>query len=149
MVLYSLGPPSCAPTAMVSSQRRPHFSNVSTCEGEMVICSSSVNAGPVSDSAVMAYQLRGSAPRTCARASRARCPAAALRRDSGRAGSVITERRSATSAGSDSQRVFSSRVDRSAAPGRSSPRNRDGRSSLSPPPTAVTTSRLRARVAAT
>ena len=50
----------------------PHFSKVSTWEGEMVICSSGVNAGPESDSAVMAYQCRGAAPRTPALASRAR-----------------------------------------------------------------------------
>ncbi len=68
IVLYSLGPPSCAPTAEASSQRSPHVVNASTCDGEMVICSSSVNAGPGSESAVMAYQFSGLAPRTPARA---------------------------------------------------------------------------------
>lgn len=149
IVLYSFGPPSWAPTAEASSQRSPHVVNASTWDGEIVMGSSSANAGPSSDSAVMAYQFSGFAPRTPARARRARWAAAARRSGSGRDGSATAERRSATSADRDSHRVFSSSCDCSIAPGSSSFRNRDGRSSVSSPPTAVTTRRLRARVTAT
>ena len=92
---------------------------------------------------------RGSAPCTPLRASRARCPAADRRSGGAVPASVTTERRSATSARSDSHRVRSSSWACSAAPGSSSRRKREGRSSASSPPTAVTISRLRARVAAT
>ena len=106
-------------------------------------------SGRSSEIGVRAYQSLGWAPGTPAAASLARCSAAALRSGSGRVGSETAERRSATRADMLSQRERSSMPVSSVDPGTSSVRNREGRSSVSSPPTAVTMSRFRALVAAT
>ncbi len=138
-----------APTAVSSSQRSPHLVKLSTAEGETRTMFSGQLSGRSSEIGVSAYHSSGWAPGTPARASRARCPAAAVRMGSGLVGSHTADRRSATSADMLSQRARSSTAASSTAPGSSSDRNRDGRSSVSSPPTAVTTRRRRARVAAT
>ena len=126
--------------------------NDSTWDGDSRTASPPVTIGPASDSSVSAYQSRGWAARTPAAASRASWAAAACRTAGGRAVSAAARRRSATSAGMDSQRcppcVSATRSMRMSSPA-SSVRNRDGRWSVSSPPAAVTTSCFFARVAAT
>lgn len=122
---------------------------LSTADGEMFTMSPGQLSGRSSEMGVRAYQSLGWAPWTPAAARRASCRAARLRTTAGLVGSVTALRRSATSADMVSQRARSSTVADSTAPGISSDRNLDGRSSVSSPPTAVTTSLRLALVAAT
>src|SRR5690606_16155093 len=76
-----------APTAVSSSQRRPHLVKLSTADGEMVTTPSGQLSGRSSEMGVSAYHSLGCAPGTPAAASLASCLAAALRILSGRVGS--------------------------------------------------------------
>ena len=137
-----------APAAASSSQRSPHLVKDSTCDGDSWMIPPL--SGPGSDSVVSAYHCRGCAPRTPAAASRASWAAAAARTARGRPGSAAAWRSSAVSAGSESQcRPADATGSISTSSPASSARNRDGRSSLSSPPAAVTTRACRARVTAT
>ena len=136
------------PAADWISQRSPHLVNDSTWDGDSRTSPSVSAPGP--DSSVSAYHCAGLAPRPPATASRASWAAAARRSSGGPAGSATVRRRSAVSAGSDSQpRPAAATCSISISAPASSARNLDGRSSLSSPPAAVTTSTRRARVAAT